>query len=241
MKPSDLSPQLPWLLLQHDPDSDARPFYCLLSKMIHILYLPEAQGKWIVGSKHGWLILVEAESSVMTLLNPITRNIFILPNSSFTSDQVRRTTISSPPTSPTGCTVMVLLHDAPFVIYCSLFGNRWGQWVTINTKLPFDNFGAYDVIFHHKKFYVINDNLLLTIIDVATLVPTVSRVESIELPSKGDGWMVKRAYLTESEDDLLLNVFFGRSEYKEVNKDYFHQDIFHSRDFFNVFKLDESR
>ncbi|XP_008807216.2 F-box protein At1g10110-like [Phoenix dactylifera] len=233
VRPSDLQPHLPWLMLQYNPDSDTRQFHCLATGAVYHLSLPEAQGKRVIGANHGWLILVQENTSIINLLNPLTRSCFTLPPSTFTGDKVGHAIITSSPNTPSGtCTVVILLkQNCHLVAYCSGDGGRWGPWAVVNTGLPSDVYGAYDVAFHRRKFYIVNSHAEVAIVDVSPPAATATRLQSAELPFPlDDDIMMEKAFLAVSDDQLLLFVFFSMvesdDESEEPNRPLISFDIF---------------
>ncbi|XP_073111271.1 F-box protein SKIP23-like [Elaeis guineensis] len=78
---STLHPQLPLLLLSYHPFTDFRSFFSLSTNSIRTLSLPEARRKKILASSHGWLLLADVTTKVISIssLNPITEAQIQLP------------------------------------------------------------------------------------------------------------------------------------------------------------------
>ncbi|GLU19684.1 hypothetical protein SLE2022_359200 [Rubroshorea leprosula] len=79
-RPTHLLKQIPWLMLPFDDETQTRrSFYSISDHKVYHWDLSETRGKgkWIRGSSHGWLVIVE--SPALCLFNPLTKVQIALP------------------------------------------------------------------------------------------------------------------------------------------------------------------
>ncbi|GLT39333.1 hypothetical protein SLA2020_135310 [Shorea laevis] len=79
-RPTHLLNQIPWLMLPFDDETQThRSFYSISDHKVYHWDLSETRGKgkWIRGSSHGWLVIVE--SPALYLFNPLTKVQIALP------------------------------------------------------------------------------------------------------------------------------------------------------------------
>ncbi|KAF8412279.1 hypothetical protein HHK36_000240 [Tetracentron sinense] len=163
------SPQLPWLMLPEQKNSDTRTFFSLSKGMVHERPLPEARGKRCWGSQ-GWLITFSIDFNI-SLLNPFTRlQIQLPPHHTFkyhydTPEEgeewgytpaemqelyIHKAIVSSSPSSTSDYVVMVI-HGPKIQLAFARPGDE--AWTTIEKTRP----GSYfDVIYYKEKFYAVN-------------------------------------------------------------------------------------
>ncbi|XP_028105608.1 probable F-box protein At4g22165 [Camellia sinensis] len=71
-------PQIPWLMLSDNENSDIRSFFSLYKNKVYELELPEARGRRCWGSPHGWIVIIGSDLEIH-LLNPFSRACINLP------------------------------------------------------------------------------------------------------------------------------------------------------------------
>ncbi|KAF5204882.1 F-box protein skip23 [Thalictrum thalictroides] len=95
-KPNHLLTQLPWLLLPHYDNNIISETHCsffnLADNQTYRLELPEVlgNGKVCWGSPHGWLVILNQEGPLLSLLNPLTREEIRLPSLFFFPETILR-------------------------------------------------------------------------------------------------------------------------------------------------------
>lgn len=76
---SNPPPQLPWFLQRRDSLQGDLSFYSLFSGKIHTVSSPNSSGNWFKGPAHDYILLYNATSYEISLLNPITDRKVVLP------------------------------------------------------------------------------------------------------------------------------------------------------------------
>ncbi|XP_042506563.1 putative F-box protein At5g55150 [Macadamia integrifolia] len=201
----------PWLMLVEKEDSDNRDFYCLSTKKVYRLNLPEARGR-MCWSSYGWLITLGLDMEIH-LFNPFSRSRVLirlppqptLPNQyddSVSPEYVRRIFIrkvilSSRPTLCVGndekCMVMGIFSEYRKLAFLRLGDEVW-------TPVYTPQGGINDVIYMNGQFYAIADEGKLVIVDISK--PDPKTIEIAEPPKDYD--IGARPYLVELEGELFL-------------------------------------
>ncbi|KAG1355356.1 F-box protein [Cocos nucifera] len=175
-QPANLCSQFPLLMLPHDPFSNDLSFFSLSTNSMHNLSLPITQGKAVLTSSHGWLVILDIITADLSLLNPITAAQVQLPPTtgfyrSSPSEGVHccyrwvypwhAFLSSSPNSADDDCVVMVSDGGSCTIYYCRPGDEAW-------TVL---RIGSYpyllSVICHENWFYVLDDEWILTIYDTS--------------------------------------------------------------------------
>ncbi|KAF8412280.1 hypothetical protein HHK36_000241 [Tetracentron sinense] len=204
------SPQLPWLMLPEQKNSNNRAFFSLSKGMVHERPLPEARGKRCWGSQ-GWLVTFSIDFNISPL-NPFTGlQIQLPPHRTFkhhyvTSEEdefgytptllqevyIKKAIVSSSPSSSSDYVVMVI-HGPNIQLAFARPGDD--AWTTIEKTRP----GSYfDVIFYKEKFYAVNSLGDVVVYDVQGPNPTELQIIA-KLPD-----FDSNIYLVESSGELLV-------------------------------------
>lgn len=141
-------------MLSEKEDTDLRKFYDLSTNEVFQVPLPEARGRKILGSAHGWLITVD-EDGQFNVLNPLNRmQIALPPQSSFqsvkerppklTPQEVRdmfplRATLAPDPAS--GDFIAMVVHlgfDTTCLSFCRSSDNGWTRFETLGVDAVLD-------------------------------------------------------------------------------------------------------
>ncbi|KAM7529666.1 hypothetical protein LguiB_033076 [Lonicera macranthoides] len=222
-------PQFPCLLQALNNKNSAEAshgLFNLVDKKFYLLNLPEAQGKMFKGSSHGWLVTLNyaSSSSVMHLINPLTRaKIQLPPRSKFNDvidycvDRVRKEydTLDVDGSGSRYCssiqvhkswTDKVILSSSPSSkgwVAVAIYGEcprlayckcNDKQWTGLKGK------GYADVIFHKGKLHAITSlGELMVFEDIG---PN-SKPQKVAKPPHD---VYDSIYLVESSDGCLIMV-----------------------------------
>lgn len=181
-------------------------FYSLTEKVFYGPAIPEIENKWIAGSSRGWLVTIEADGTLMHLLNPLTRTQIPLPSlSSFPEEELKifenwklyccisKVIITSDPLSrKDDCLVIVIAGVQSCLYYCRIRDVCW------NSIQGFSPTFLRDVIASNGLIYTVDEYGSLYCLEISNTV----KVNVVTLPAI---WLDNfEISLVESLGELLM-------------------------------------
>lgn len=160
--------QRPLLMLSGSSASSLCAVRSLSTDLLFMVDLPEVRQRTIIGTSHGWLILLCTKSDIqISLLNPMTGSLIRLPPIEDTSLPLpHEAFLSSSPTGA-GCIVMVRFKaSCSYIAFCRLEDAAW-------TKLDTQLRDPLTVTYHKRQFYVMDSGGLTAILNESR--PTLPR------------------------------------------------------------------
>lgn len=155
------APQIPWLMLPENKQSPKlRDFYSPYKDKIvkSKVFLPEAAGKFCIGTTKGWLVTIAQDGS-MKLLHPFSRVQIELPHQSTFVDYEEQETrpfifistaaLSANPSETSDYIVMVIYGGEGYLGFWRAGDQSWTRVETREANCAYN-----DVVFHNGYMYM---------------------------------------------------------------------------------------
>ncbi|XP_058785513.1 probable F-box protein At1g44080 [Vicia villosa] len=194
--PLHLPPQLPWLMLSHNS------FFDLSTNKLHRLNLPSFSHETrIIGSSHGWLVIIDGYGWVH-LLNPIICATVSLPSLRNFPESVRmlfldhniyliKVVLSASPLLNKDFAALAILSRRNLA-FCR---KGYDSWVLFNAN---ENHHWIDAVYKNGLFYVVSVIGTVAVCDVEG--PSISIIET----TISTGSLHRICYVMFSGEDMLM-------------------------------------
>ncbi|ONK65302.1 uncharacterized protein A4U43_C07F35730 [Asparagus officinalis] len=220
---------LPLLMQCRDNEWENINFFSVLDGRNHGDFLvPEIGNKWVVGSCHGWLFVVDTQGRGIELLNPLTRaqiplpslDAFEHPKGGFTYGEfndfgfVEKAIISSDPSSKRRnlgdnddhIIATAIISNFGVLSFCRVGEDKW-------TNVEDSLMHIQDVIYYQRQIYAVNDLGVAVVCDFAG-------EQKMKQIASAPPMLTGERYLVESiHGDLLLVARFYDLRYDEDDED----------------------
>ncbi|KAJ7961488.1 F-box protein [Quillaja saponaria] len=202
-----LPPQVIWLMLAEEEDTNKRGFFSLAKGNTRYLQLPEAQGKFCFSFPQGWLITA-GEDFGLNLLHLLSRVQFQLPNLRTVPESalentsfpmvINRALLTANP-SLTSDFKVIIVFDSDRLAFAKLGDNAW---TVIKETHSFS-----DVTCYEGNIYGLNWRGYIWVCDIEGSEPKATILFRIQVERFVPH--IERAYLVESSGKLLAVLRIG--------------------------------
>ncbi|XP_027123252.1 probable F-box protein At4g22060 [Coffea arabica] len=207
-------PQVPWLMLSDNKNSNMRSFFSLYRDKVYELELPEACGRRCWGSSDGWLVTIGSDLEIH-LLNAFTRDQIRLPAASTFQflfnvavdwyQLIEKAILMRKPSQSTASKedfLIVAIYGPLRQLAFTKPG--YASWITVEESFQYR---IMDVACLNDQIFAISATGTLLVVDINSHLPVI---EHIAAPPHE--WARDQIFLVESFGELLMiyqNVYVG--------------------------------